>query len=133
MPQKPLILLIEDDSDDQEFFLMAVEKVFPTINCVCADTAVDALEKLRSDRSFIPDQIFVDINMPCMDGIECLTEIKKIRDLADVPVYMYSTSAEPHIVHSCIQLGAAGFIKKEITVAGLQRQLADVMRDPKKE
>lgn len=133
MAKEPLVFLIEDDSDDQEFFLMAVGNAFPAIKCICAGTAVDALEKLRTDGSFIPDHIFVDINMPCMDGMECLTEIKKIHSLAEVPVYMYSTSAEPGIVRSCIRLGAAGFIKKEISVSGLQRQLEDVMRNPKKE
>ena len=133
MPTEPLVFLIEDDSDDQEFFMMAVENAFPAIKCVCADTGVDALEILRADRSFVPDKIFVDINMPRMDGVECLMEIKKIRSLDAVPVYMYSTSAEPAIVRSCIRLGAAGFIKKEISISGLQRQLEEVMRNPKME
>jgi CheY-like chemotaxis protein len=131
--KEPLVFLIEDDSDDQEFFTMAVENAFPTTKCVCAGTGVDALEKLRTDRSFIPDQIFVDINMPCMDGMEFLTEIKKIHGLSGVPVYMYSTSAEPGIVNSCIRLGAAGFIQKEISIPRLQLQLEKVLRKPKKE
>ena len=112
---------------------MAVENAFPTTKCVCADTGVDALEKLRTDRSFIPDRIFVDINMPRMDGVEFLMEVKKIHSLDAVPIYMYSTSAEPAIVKSCIGLGAAGFIKKEISISGLQRQLEKVMHNPKKE
>lgn len=112
---------------------MAVENVFPTIKCICADTGIDALERLRTDRAFVPDKIFVDINMPRMDGVEFLVEIKKIHGLKAVPVYMYSTSAEPTIVKNCIRLGAAGFIKKEISMSGLQRQLEEVMRNPKKE
>jgi CheY-like chemotaxis protein len=133
MTKEPLVFLIEDDTDDQEFFMMAVENAFPTIKCVCADTGVDALERLRTDRSFVPDKIFVDINMPRMDGVEFLMEIRKIQSLDSVPVYMYSTSAEPAIVRSCIRLGAAGFIQKEVSISGLQRQLEEVMRDPKKE
>jgi CheY-like chemotaxis protein len=133
MAKEPLVFLIEDDTDDQEFFVMAVENAFPTIKCICADTGIDALEILKADRAFVPDKIFVDINMPRMDGMECLMEIKKIHSLESVPVYMYSTSAEPAIVKSCIRLGAAGFIKKEISISGLQRQLEEVMRNPKKE
>ena len=133
MVKEPLVFLIEDDTDDQEFFLMAVETAFPAIKCICVDTGVDALEILRANRTFVPDKIFVDINMPRMDGVECLTEIRKIPSLDAVPVYMYSTSAEPAIVNSCIRLGAAGFIKKEISISGLQRQLEEVMRNPKKE
>lgn len=133
MAKEPLVFLIEDDADDQEFFIMAVENAFPATKCICADTGVDALEILKSDRSFVPDRIFVDINMPRMDGVECLMEIKKIRSLDTVPVYMYSTTDEPAIVKSCIGLGAAGFIKKEISISGLQRQLEEVMRHPKKD
>jgi CheY-like chemotaxis protein len=133
MTNEPLVFLIEDDTDDQEFFIMAVENAFPAIKCVCADTGVDALEKLRTDRSFVPDRIFVDINMPRMDGVECLAEIRKIRSLDATPVYMYSTSADAAMVKSCILLGAAGFIQKEISISGLQRQLEEVMRNPKEE
>ena len=132
MAKEPLVFLIEDDTDDQEFFIMAVENVLPASKCVCADTGVDALEMLRADRYFIPDNIFLDINMPRMDGVECLMEIKKIHTLDAIPVYMYSTSAEPAIVKSCIRLGAAGFIKKEISIASLQRQLEQVMWNTKK-
>jgi CheY-like chemotaxis protein len=114
--------LIDDDSDDQEIFCMALEEMGEDVNCIYASDGVDALNRL-SDDSFTPDYIFIDMNMPRMNGNQCLKEIKKIKRLRDVPIYMYSTSADPDAVSETKLLGAAGFIVKPTSVAELTRTL----------
>ena len=96
------------------------------MKCVFANDGIYALEKIKADNSFVPNVIFIDINMPRMNGIQCLSEIKKLSRFQHVPVYIYSTSAEKSIVDECLRLGASGFIKKEISIEELQKQLLRV-------
>lgn len=122
-----LTFLIDDDTDDQEVFSLAMEEAYPAVKCIFANDGVHALEKFTVDNSFVPDLIFIDINMPRMNGVQCLAEIRKLSRLNHVPAYMYSTSAEPGIVAECMKLGAAGFIKKEISVDELQKKFLQIL------
>lgn len=111
--------LIDDDIDDQEIFAMALQEFNDSISCYFANDGVKALEKLNRDSAFTPHCIFIDINMPRMNGVECLEEIKKINRLKSVPVCMYSTSAEATIVARTKELGAADFIVKPASISVL--------------
>lgn len=115
--------VIDDDQDDQEIFAMAVSEFSNSIHCYFADDGVKALDKLnRGD--FLPDCIFIDINMPRMNGIECLEQIKKISRLQSVPVCMFSTSADPEIVALSRALGANDFIVKPASISVLSELLS---------
>lgn len=114
--------LIDDDPDDQEIFAMAVKEFSHVVRCYFADDGIKALEKLTKD-DFLPDCIFIDINMPRMNGIECLEQIKSISRLRPVPVCMFSTSADPAIVIKSKELGAIDFIVKPASVSVLSELL----------
>jgi CheY-like chemotaxis protein len=113
-------LLIDDDPDDREFFYLAMKRAQPDASCAFADCCPVAMDQLK-DCSFNPHLIFIDINMPRMNGIECLRELRQISRLRYVPAYMYSTSADDRIVELCLQLGANGFLKKQISIAEAKR------------
>jgi CheY-like chemotaxis protein len=119
-----ICFLIDDDIDDQEIFAMAVHDVDPSVECVCADNCVEALEKLEEDPSFIPHCIFIDINMPKMNGIYCLKALKKIERLSYIPMYMYSTSADPAIIAESKEFGATDFIVKPTNIKDLSQILS---------
>ena len=121
--------LIDDDLDDQEIFFMALQDAYDTISCVCANDGVQALEKLNTDQAFVPHFIFIDMNMPRMKGVQCLEEIKKIDRLRDIPVYMYSTSADPTAIAQTKQLGAADFIVKPSTIGALTSTLSKLLQN----
>jgi len=114
--------LIDDDPDDKEIFCMALEDMKQKISCTYARDGIEALRKLE-DIHFRPDYIFIDMNMPRMNGNKCLEEIKKIDRIKEVPVFMYSTSADPSIVAETRQLGAAGFIVKPTSILELTKTL----------
>ena len=117
-------LLIDDDIDDQEIFSIALQEFGQSIDCRFACDGVDALETLRRDELFLPHCIFIDINMPRMNGVECLERIKKIDRLKDVPVCMYSTSADPKLVARTKSLGAVDFIVKPADISELSNLLS---------
>ncbi len=123
----PTVFLIDDDTDDQEIFSLAMEKANQQVQCVFADDGIHALEKLKTDTAFRPDFIFIDMNMPRMNGQQCLTEIKKIDRLRDVPVYMYSTSADPESLEENKRLGASDFIVKPSSITELTDILSQIL------
>jgi CheY-like chemotaxis protein len=104
--------LIDDDLDDQEIFLMALQQLDGEIQCRVANDGLEGLKKLSEDLSFIPDYIFIDVNMPKMNGVQCLSGIKKLEHLKNVRLIMYSTSSDPRIVNIIKDLGADSFLVK---------------------
>jgi CheY-like chemotaxis protein len=118
--------LIDDDVDDQEIFLLALQKLNAGIVCGTADDGVEGLEILE-DQSYQPDFIFVDINMPKMKGIECLEGIRKLDHLADTKVIMYSTSIDSAIAAQCKAAGASAVLTKPPSVGQLVASLQVVL------
>jgi CheY-like chemotaxis protein len=119
--------LIDDDLDDQELFLMALQEVDKDMACVIANDGIEALQKLKTDASFVPDYIFLDVNMPKMNGLQCLAEIKKLSHLKDVDVIMFSTSSDKNIVEKSKQLGATDFQVKPAGLNPLIQKLARIL------
>ena len=122
----PIIwFLIDDDPDDREIFLLTIDRINKPIDCQVAKDGIEALEKLKID-TFNPDCIILDLNMPFMDGRQCLIEIKAIERLNKTPVFIYSTSSEPMFKEELKQLGATGYIVKPSSIALLGDILTDL-------
>ena len=102
------ILLADDDPDDRFLFEEALSVADASVQLEVAVDGVDALEKLRS-ASGLPDVIFMDVNMPRMNGIDCLRELNG-STLKHIPVIMYSTSS--HYQKECFENGAIDYIEK---------------------
>lgn len=105
------ILLIDDDEDDQEIFLTALECTRKPIRCTVVDSARKALSQITKGELEI-DLIFLDLNMPLMNGQQFLTEIKKHEKLRQIPVVILSTSSNAATVSEVKQLGACHFFSK---------------------
>jgi CheY-like chemotaxis protein len=119
----PAILIVDDDEDDRDLFCIAVHDIDPSINCIVARNGVEALQGLRSEEFEKPDWIFLDLNMPRLNGIQCLTELKKDPSLQDIPVIIYTTSKIQEDKDKTLQLGAVHFITKPST----QRELREAI------
>jgi CheY-like chemotaxis protein len=85
-----MILYVDDDKDDQEIFKKIVAHINPAIVCHLASNGSDALNLL--EKSISPAIIFLDVNMPQMDGKELLKTIRQNSAYTDVSVVMFSTS-----------------------------------------
>jgi CheY-like chemotaxis protein len=126
MKEKMKVFLIDDDQDDQEIFCMAVESVNKDIMCITVSDCVEALSMLKADKELMPDFIFIDVNMPKMNGIECLTHLVTMEHLKVSKIYMYSTTSEENSVKTCKQLGAIDFIVKPPSIVVLREKLSEI-------
>jgi len=107
------ILIVDDDPDDLELFIEALFEIHPSIRCHSAANGKDALLMLENfKKNQLPDYIFLDLNMPGMNGKQCLIEIKKDKVLHEIPVIIYTTSSIEEDVQETRHLGASFFLTK---------------------
>ena len=104
-------LLADDDRDDREMFSEALAALDPHIICEGVEDGRQAL-KFLSTSKISPSIIFIDINMPVMDGWELLRLLKGDADFLDIPVVVYSTSSRLKDRETAKSLGAICFVTK---------------------
>lgn len=86
-------LLIEDDDDDRFILLRAISQLFENVFVRSAYDAEEAFDILWKE-NFTPDIIILDLNLPKLNGIECLEKIRMNEGTKDVSVVVLSTSVE---------------------------------------
>jgi DNA-binding response OmpR family regulator len=119
MRQPKTLYLIDDDNDDLDFFCEAVSSIDSSIICIRATNSEAALNAFKAHDVPVPDLIFLDLNMPLVDGRQFLSEIKMISPYAHIPIVIYSTSSHSRDIIETRQLGAAGFLTKPYSLSEL--------------
>ncbi len=90
------ILLIDDDPEDAELFVEAAHSVSRSADIRWQINPEKALEELKTSEN-LPDVIFLDYNMPRINGLELLASLKNNAKLKDIPVIMISTPSEAFV------------------------------------
>lgn len=119
------ILMVDDDEDDQMLFNEALKQVDNTVRFDTAPNGADALQKLKSAPP--PDIIFLDLNMPVMNGFECLKALKKEQFYQDIPIIIFTTANDTATIEKCKKLGASAFLHKPIDFDLLLAKLRQVV------
>jgi CheY-like chemotaxis protein len=120
------ILYADDDHDDCDILRDALNQIDPSINCHFASNGIEALDML-DHAQVLPDYIFLDINMPLMNGTKCLSELKKNQRLRDIPVIVYSTTITDEVRLELYNLGANSVLEKPNDIHELESILAGVI------
>lgn len=126
MPDKK-VLLIDDDVDDRELFCEVVKRVAQHIHCKTVEGGKQALAMLNDREQEKPDLIFLDINMPTMDGWDCLSALKQGAASKEIPVIMYSTSSTAPEIEKAEMLGALSYFQKPFDLAEMKQRIKTVM------
>ncbi len=119
------ILLVEDDSDDQAFFVNAANRVSPILECDIAANGEEAL-KMVSLYPFY-EFIFMDLNMPVMDGSTCLAKLKASQ-YKKIPVVIFTTSKSERDIERCKTLGVAMYWLKPHSEETLFKELQRIVK-----
>lgn len=119
------IFIIDDDEDDKEMFCEVLREINFSSVCHSASGCAQALQLLEKLES-IPDIIFLDLNMPKMNGKQCLVKIKQMKRFSTVPVIIYSTTKAQDEIHETQRLGAEGFMIKPNSMRQLKKELENV-------
>jgi CheY-like chemotaxis protein len=123
------ILLIEDSTEDYVVTQSILQRItdHPITRCMDGESALDYL--LRRGRyangqdAPHPALILLDLHLPVTDGCEVLRQIKQDARLRTIPVIVFTTSAQPHDIDVCYELGANSYMVKPIDFEHLRHAL----------
>lgn len=122
-----LITLADDDEDDRLFFTDAFDELKINTIVNTHKNGKELLEFLNHPQTVLPNIIFLDLNMPILNGIDCLKEIKKNEKFNNIAIAIYSTSSSDEDVENTFVLGANIYIKKPSDFNTLKKVLSDVV------
>lgn len=120
-----VILYVDDDPEDIEIFEEAVKETDTSAKCLIAKNGKHAMDILQGE--LIPDFIFLDINMPVINGKSVLLEIRKEAKFKAIPVVMYSTTINSKEIEEYKKNGADYFLTKHNTFQDLCDELSRIL------
>ena len=119
------ILFSDDDTDDALLFTQAADLMTTPILLSFAEDGEQLMRFLTRDT--LPDLIFLDLNMPVKNGIECLREIRNDNKLDDLPIIVYTTSDNPRDIDACYELKANLYVVKPTSFESIIKTLKKII------
>lgn len=119
------ILFSDDDTDDALLFTQAADLMKSTILLSFAEDGEQLMQFLSKES--LPDMIFLDLNMPVKNGIECLQEIRSDKKLDNLPIIVYTTSDNPRDIETCYKLKANLYVVKPTSFESIIKTLKKIM------
>lgn len=116
------IILADDDPDDQSFFTDAIHEAEQNISLQCVCDGVELLDYLDKTSS-LPDLIFLDLNMPKCNGLDCLKIIRANKKFQEIPIIIYSTSSNQKDIDKAFSAGANFYFTKPASYITLKKKL----------
>ncbi|RRB06908.1 response regulator [Larkinella rosea] len=111
MASKYRIIITDDDDDDRLLFKSVLDTKWSDCEVAFAGDGVELLDQLTDTRR-LPALIFLDLNMPRMDGFTTLDELRANPAYRSIPVIIFTTSSLPEHISRCYELGANSYLIK---------------------
>ncbi len=129
MNNEPLkILLADDDESDRTNFSEAFQELDMKTTVNTVNNGEELMEYLTNEGTPLPYLLFLDLNMPRKNGLQCLKEIRSHKKLKDVMVAIYSTSSSQKDIEETFLTGANVYIKKPTDFGILKRVLDKIVK-----
>lgn len=122
-PEKNALLLAEHDDDDFFIFSLALDE---TTNQFILSRVTDGDQLMRALKEKIPDILFLDMLMPCHDGLHCLREIRKDETYDHMPIIIYSSVSSPKHIQLGFDQKANRFLYKPSSLTDLKNSLQSI-------
>lgn len=124
------VFLADDDKDDREIFSEALASLDANVLYEDVEDGKEAIEAIFGG-TCRPNIIFLDINMPVMNGWDVLKKLKSDSQYVDIPVIVYSTSSGEREKRIAFDLGAHCFVTKPESVKLIKAMLEIVISNVK--
>lgn len=121
------IFLADDDEDDRNFFTEAITELKMEHKVTTFKDGKDLMDYLENPDAKLPHVLFLDLNMPCKTGFDCLKEIRANNRFKDISIAIYSTSSSEKDIEETFVGGANIYIKKPNDFSKLKKVIKDVV------
>ena len=122
------IALADDDEDDRLLFKDAIEEIKIKTKLSLFTNGKELMDYLMLPNIILPEVIFLDLNMPVKNGMECLKEIRNNSKLRDLSVAIYSTSSSEKDIEETFISGANIYINKPNSFGNLKSAIEKVLQ-----
>ncbi|PKD42500.1 response regulator [Rhodohalobacter barkolensis] len=116
------VLLTDDDEDDRLIFKEIMDEMDKEVSVNMVNDGNQLMDFLANENT-PPHIIFLDLNMPNMNGIECLKEIRSHEKYSDISIAIYSTSTSEKDIDDTFRHGANIYITKPAAYHDLKEVL----------
>jgi len=118
------VIFADDDEDDRSVFQYVINEIDPDIRIEFVSNGIQLVDLLQH---FMPDMIFLDLEMPYKNGLECLVEIREHPRLNTLPVIVFSSTTRPANIQTAYEMGAHLFLIKASTVQEYKQALQTIL------
>lgn len=124
--EKPIsnILLAEDNIEHCFFFKQALHQVAPEIKYNDVHDGDSLMSLLQS---FMPDLLFLDLTMPCKNGVQCIKEIREDKAYDSLPIIVFTISAQENAIQAAYGFGANLYFVKPGVYSRLASSLEKIL------
>ena len=112
--EKPLILLVEDNPDDEKLTLRAMKLSKLEGNIVVARDGAEALEALFGLEAILPNLVVLDLKLPKVSGLEVLQKVRADERTQNLPIVVLTSSDEEKDITESYSLGANSYVRKPV-------------------
>jgi two-component system response regulator len=128
------VLVVEDNPDDRELLLRQLRKTGMADHVKFISDGKEALNYLN-----VPDPlpvheliaIFLDLNLPTLDGLHVLRELRRGERFQSTPVIVMTSSNNPRDLEECRRLNVTQYVSKPVTLSSFSKAVADVFHLPR--
>ena len=110
-------------ADDEAHVRLFVKALLTSMGCEVVAEAANGQEAIDFFDKTAPDLVLLDINMPVMDGITALAELRRKSD--KVAIVMLTSLASADVVDQCLEAGANYLLRKDLPLAELRQEIRD--------
>ena len=121
------ILIVDDDTDDQELLQEAIQTVAPSVSWMVAINGEEALKILQAPGAPLPDLIFLDLNLTTVNGKAVLDMLKQNKRLKSIKVILFSGNAPDNYQSFIDKDGATAFYVKPSSGDGYKKIVEEVI------
>jgi len=122
------IVLVDDDEDDRILFKEVIEEIPIRTKLSLFNDGQELMDYLILSNEQLPDLIFLDLNMPIKNGLQCLKEIRDNPDLNHIVIAIYSTSSSDKDIEDTLVNGANIYITKPTNLMKLKQVVKKVLQ-----
>ncbi len=122
------VALADDDEDDRLFFQEAIEDISIRTKLSLLSDGQKLMDYLNLPNIILPNLIFLDLNMPIKNGMQCLKEIRSNPKLNDVCIAIYSTSCSENDIEETFVNGANVYLNKPNNFSKLRDSIEKVLQ-----
>ncbi|MHA7941796.1 response regulator [Formosa sp. 3Alg 14/1] len=126
--QKLKVALVDDDEDDRFLFKEAIDQIHIKTELSLFENGQKFMDFLLQPNCILPQVVFLDLNMPVKNGLECLQEIRTTDHLKELSIAIYSTSSSDNDIDETFVNGANIYINKPNDFSKLKSVIEKVLQ-----